>query len=60
MTRFKSILLLLALSAFMGCAAQPEGPKKQEMNRAEQTEKQNPPTPTVTYRPGAGLMIEGH
>ena len=59
MVRFKSSILFIVLVVFIGCAAI-ERPVEPETNPTEQKEKQRSPSvPTFTYRPGAGLMIEG-
>ena len=59
MARFKSSILLIVLTVAVGCSAI-ERPVEPETNPAEQKEKQRSPSvPTFTYRPGAGLMIEG-
>jgi hypothetical protein len=60
MVRFKSSLLFVVLAVVIGCSAQLERPEQQELKRGEQKEEQRPASvPTFTYRPGAGLMIEG-
>ena len=62
MLRFKSAILLFALGAFFGCSALIERPEEsQEAWRTKEQKEQRPSsTPTFTYRPGLGLMIEGH
>ena len=60
MVRFKSAILLFALSALVGCSAPIERPEKPpETGRAKEKNEQRPSMPTFTYRPGRGLMIEG-
>ena len=61
MMRFKSVIALVLLSALIGCSAQLVAPpKEQEASQAKQEEERKPSSmPTFTYRPGAGLMIEG-
>jgi len=60
MARFGFAILFVVVTALVGCSAQVERPKEQALNRGEQKEEQRPPSvPTFTYRPGAGLMIEG-
>jgi len=61
MIRFKSVIAVLLFTALIGCSAQlVEGPKEQEASRAKQEEERKPSSmPTFTYRPSAGLMIEG-
>ena len=59
MVRFKLSMLFVVLVVFIGCGAI-ERPVEPETNPAEQKEKQRSlSVPTFTYRPGAGLMIEG-
>lgn len=61
MIRFKSLIAGFLFAALIGCSAQlAEDPKEQEVSRTKQEEDRKPsPMPTFTYRPGAGLMIEG-
>jgi len=61
MIRFKSVIAVLLFTALIGCSAQlVERPKEQEASRAKQEEERKlSSVPTFTYRPGAGLMIEG-
>ena len=61
MFRFKSSILFVVLMVLIGCSSHVvESPQEQEAKRAEQKEDQRPPAvPTFTYRPGAGLAIEG-
>jgi gas vesicle protein len=61
MMRIKSVIAGLLFTALIGCSAQlVERPKEQEVSRAKQEEERKPSSlPTFTYRPGAGLMIEG-
>jgi hypothetical protein len=61
MIRLKWVIAVLLLTALIGCSAQlVERPKEQEASRAQQEEERKPSSmPTFTYRPGAGLMIEG-
>jgi hypothetical protein len=61
MIRFKSVISVLLFTALIGCSAQlVERPKEQDVSRAKQKEERKPSSmPTFTYRPGAGLMIEG-
>ena len=59
MVLFEALLLLIAVTAIIGCSAL-DRPADQQPKRAEQNEKQKPDSvPTFTYRPGAGLTIEG-
>jgi hypothetical protein len=57
----KSVIAVLVFTALVGCSAQlVERPKEQDVGRAKQEEDRKPSSmPTFTYRPGAGLMIEG-
>ena len=59
--RFKSVIAGFFFAALVGCSAPlAERPKEQEAGRAKQEEDRKPSSmPTFTYRPGAGLMIEG-
>jgi hypothetical protein len=61
MMRIKSVIAVLLFTALIGCSAQlVERPKEQEVSRAKQEEERKPSSmPTFTYRPSAGLMIEG-
>jgi outer membrane biogenesis lipoprotein LolB len=60
MVRFKSLFWFVVLTVLNGCSAQLERPQEQEPTRVEQKEAQRPASvPTFSYRPGAGLMIEG-
>jgi hypothetical protein len=61
MMRFKSVIAVFVFTALVGCSAQVvEYRKEQEAGRAKQEEDRKPSSmPTFTYRPGAGLMIEG-
>lgn len=61
MIRFNSVIAVLVFTGLVGCSAQlGERPKEQEAGRAKQEEDRKPSSmPTFTYRPGAGLMIEG-
>ena len=61
MIRFKSVIAVSLFTALIGCSAQlVERPKEPEASRAKQEEERKPSSmPTFTYRPGAGLMIEG-
>jgi hypothetical protein len=60
MVRFKLLILFLGLTVLIGCSAQRERPEEQVSNRGKQKEEQRPASvPTFTYRPGAGLTIEG-
>jgi hypothetical protein len=62
MIRLQSVMGVFLFTAIIGCSAQlVEAPKGQEASRAKQEEDRKPSSiPTFTYRPGAGLMIEGH
>lgn len=62
MIRVNSVIVGFLFSAIIGCSAGVvEGTKEQEPSRAKQDEDRKPSSvPTFTYRPGAGLMIEGH
>jgi len=62
MIRVNSVIVAFLFSAIIGCSAGVvEGTKEQEASRAKQDEDRKPSSvPTFTYRPGAGLMIEGH
>jgi outer membrane biogenesis lipoprotein LolB len=60
MVRFRSAIALFALSALLGCSAQVERPEEQQERQAIEKKEQSPSSiPTFTYRPGAGLLIEG-
>ena len=61
MMRLKSVIAFVLFTALVGCSAQlVEPPKEQEASQAKQEEERTPSSiPTFTYRPGAGLMIEG-
>ena len=61
MIRVKSVIVVFLFTAIIGCSAQLlEGPNQQEASRVKQEEERKPSSiPTFTYRPGAGLMIEG-
>ena len=61
MRRFKSVIAALLFTSLIGCSAQlVERPKEQEASQAKQEQERKPSSmPTFTYRPGAGLMIEG-
>jgi hypothetical protein len=61
MIRFKSVISVLLFTALIGCSAQlVERPKEQDVSQTKQEEERKPSSmPTFTYRPGAGLMIEG-
>ena len=60
MVRFKSLILFVVLTVLIGCSAQLESPQEQAPSRVEQKkEPRSPSMPTFSYRPGAGLMIEG-
>jgi PBP1b-binding outer membrane lipoprotein LpoB len=60
MVPFKLPVVFVVFTLLMGCSARLAPPQEQESGRVEQKEKQKPPSvPTFTYRPGAGLMIEG-
>jgi hypothetical protein len=62
MIRVKPVIVIMLITASIGCSAEiVERPKEQEASRAKQEEDRKPSSiPTFTYRPGAGLMIEGH
>jgi hypothetical protein len=61
MIRFTAVSVILLFNACIGCSAQVvERPKQQEASRPKQEEvRKSSSTPTFTYRPGAGLIIEG-
>lgn len=61
MKPINSLIAVLLFTGFFGCSAQVvEPPQEQEAGRAKQEEERKPSSmPTFTYRPGAGLMIEG-
>jgi hypothetical protein len=61
MIRVKSVIVVFFFTAIIGCSEQlVEAPKGQEASRTKQEEDRKPSSiPTFTYRPGAGLMIEG-
>ena len=61
MKPMNSLIAVLLFTGLFGCSAQvAEPPKKQEADRVKQEEERKPSSmPTFTYRPGAGLMIEG-
>jgi hypothetical protein len=61
MIRVKSVIVVFLFTAIIGCSAQlVEAPKGQEASRVKQEEERKPSSMTTfTYRPGAGLMIEG-
>ena len=61
MIRFKSAIAVFLFTGLIGCSAQlVERPNEQEARQVKQEEDQKPSSmPTFTYRPGAGLMIEG-
>lgn len=54
MMRFRSLALLFALSALLGCSAQFEPPReRQEASPAKEKSDQKPSAmPVFTYRPG--------
>jgi len=60
MIRVKSAIFLAVLLALIGCGAQLERPDERVLapSKEEQEQRQRS-VPTFTYRPGAGLMIEG-
>jgi hypothetical protein len=54
------VIAVFLFTALIGCAQLVERPKEQEVSRTKQEEDRKPSsTPTFTYRPGSGLMIEG-
>jgi hypothetical protein len=61
MIRFESVIAVFLCTALIGCSAEVvERPKEQEVSRTKQEDDRRPSsTPTFTYRPGSGLMIEG-
>jgi hypothetical protein len=60
MVRFNPSIWFGVLTVLIGCSAQLGPPQEQEPNRVEQKKEQRPHSvPTFTYRPGAGLTIEG-
>jgi hypothetical protein len=60
MIRVKSAISLGALLTLIGCGAEVKRPDEQVLvpSKEEQEQRQRS-MPTFTYRPGAGLMIEG-
>lgn len=62
MRRLNFVIMGFFLTEMIGCSAQlSEAPNGQEASRAKQEEDRKPSlSPSFTYRPGAGLMIEGH
>lgn len=60
MIRVKSASLLAVLLSLIGCGAQLERQDERVLvpSKEEQEQRQRS-APTFTYRPGAGLMIEG-
>jgi len=62
MQRVNSAILFLLFTAMIGCSAHLSEPRQeQEASRVKQEKDRNPsPMPAFTYRPGAGLFIEGH
>jgi predicted small lipoprotein YifL len=61
MIRVKSAIFLAVLLALIGCGgAQLERPDERVLAPSkEEQEQRRRSVPTFTYRPGAGLMIEG-
>jgi hypothetical protein len=60
MIRVQSAIFLGVLVALIGCGAQLNRPDKQVLSPStEEQEQRERSVPTFTYRPGAGLMIEG-
>ena len=61
MIRVKPVIGVFLFIPIIGCSAQlVEAPKEKEASRAKQEQDPKPSSiPTFTYRPGAGLMIEG-
>ena len=61
MIRVNSVIVGFLFSTIIGCSAQlVKGTKEQAVSRAKQAEDRKPSSmPDFTYRPGAGLMIEG-
>ena len=61
MTRVNSVIVGILFTAIIGCSAQSVQPlTEQEQIRGKQEEdRKSPSIPTFTYRPGAGLTIEG-
>ena len=60
MNQFKATILFVVLTVLTACSAQLERPEEQDADRGMQNEEQRRPSvPTFSYRPGAGLMIEG-
>ena len=60
MIRVKSAILLAVLLAVIGCGAQLERQDERVLAPSEEEQEQRQRSvPTFTYRPGAGLMIEG-
>jgi hypothetical protein len=59
--RFTSIIAIFLSVALGGCSAQlVEPPQEQGTSRAIDEQDRKPSSiPTFTYRPGAGLIIEG-
>jgi hypothetical protein len=61
MKPINSLIAALLFTGLIGCSVQVVEPsKEQEAGRVKQEEERKPSSmPTFTYRPGAGLMIEG-
>ena len=59
--RVKAVSVILLFTACTGCSTlHMERSKEEEASRPKQQEdRKSSTTPTFTYRPGAGLMIEG-
>ena len=62
MQRVNSAIVFFLFTAMIGCSAHlSESPQEQEASRVKQEKDRNPSSmPNFTYRPGAGLFIEGH
>jgi len=60
MIRVKAAIFLAVLLALIGCSAQLERPDERVLAPSKEEQEQRlRSVPTFTYRPGAGLMIEG-
>ena len=60
MIRVKSAISLGVLLTLIGCGAELNRPDEQALTpTTEEQEQRQRSVPTFTYRPGAGLMIEG-
>jgi hypothetical protein len=61
MQRINWAIVVVIVTAIIGCSSQlTDAPKGQEASRAKEEDRKPSSIPTFTYRPGSGLMIEGH